>query len=92
MLFGRHEPPLLESPRNPFGDEGTATLSVGTVEFAFDLINLEGGLDWSQAFVPPLRLVTGQEVVFEVNCAAAGRAGANACSTSAVINGRLVDI
>ncbi|TPW14685.1 MAG: hypothetical protein FD127_1264 [Acidimicrobiaceae bacterium] len=75
--------------QNPFGDEGTATMTVGTVSFEWDLVNLDG-IDATKQFVTPLRVLAGEQVVFEVTCASIGRQGAAACSAKAVVNGRLV--
>lgn len=79
--------------RNPFNDEGTATLRVAnSAEFPFDLVNLQDGLDWNQAFAAPLQVLTGEQVAFDVVCATQGQPGAADCTSQAVLVGRLVDI
>lgn len=77
--------------QNPFGDEGTATLRVGSVAFDWDLANLDGA-DATKQFVTPLLVLPGEQVVFEVSCAAIGRQGATSCSVAAVVNGLLAPI
>jgi hypothetical protein len=76
--------------QNPYGDEGTAVLRVGTIPFEYDLINLDG-IDANQGFLEPLELVEGATITFEVSCGVIGRTGATACSSSATVIGRLVD-
>jgi hypothetical protein len=78
--------------RNPFNDEGNATLRVGNLNFGFDLINLGNGVDWNTPFLTPLRVLTGESVVFDVNCAAYGQLGGSACTTEALVNARLVTL
>lgn len=77
--------------QNAFGDEGIATLTVGTQRFEFDLINLEG-FDWQRSFVTPIQLLPGETVVFEVSCGSVGQLGSATCSAAAIVNGRLVDV
>lgn len=79
--------------RNPFDDEGNATLRAGNLaDFSFNLVNLQQGVDWNQAFVSPLKLLTGEQVGFDVDCVTVGQFGGTACTTEAVVVGRLVDI
>jgi hypothetical protein len=79
--------------RNPFGDQGNATLRVGNlVPFPFDLINYEAGFDWNTAFATPLRLLTGEQVEFDVECADAGQLNSENCTAQAVLVGRLLDV
>ncbi|MBI5090656.1 MAG: hypothetical protein HZB15_17835 [Actinobacteria bacterium] len=77
--------------RNPYGDEGTATLNLGNVPFPFDLVDLQQGLDWNQEFLAPVRLASGEQAIFDVTCTANGQPGAAACATQALVVGRLVD-
>ncbi|MGE0140818.1 MAG: hypothetical protein AB7R77_23690 [Ilumatobacteraceae bacterium] len=77
--------------RNPYGDEGTATLNLGNVSFPFDLVDLQQGLDWAPDFVTPIRLEAGDQAVFDVTCTANGQPGAVECATQSVVVGRLVD-
>ncbi len=78
--------------RSPYGDEGNATLRVGNLDFPFDLINLQDGVDWNRPFSTPLRVLTGESVTFEVNCGRVGQPGGSGCSTQALIVGHLVAI
>lgn len=78
--------------RNPYSDEGTASLRVGSVPFEFDLVNLQAGIDWNQALLSPIRVLTGESIVFEVNCAVIGQQGGTGCNPTATVVGRLVDI
>jgi hypothetical protein len=75
--------------QNPFGDEGSAVLRLGTLRFEYDLANLDG-LDANQGFVDPVQLNGGDTITFEVSCGAIGRAGAETCSPSATVIGRLI--
>jgi hypothetical protein len=77
--------------RNPFSDEGTAVLTVGTTSFEFDLLDYARGLDWSRSFRTPIELRAGETVSFQVTCNAVGRPGAAGCTPTATINGTLVD-
>jgi hypothetical protein len=77
--------------RNPYGDEGTATLNLGNVAFPFDLVDLQQGLDWAPDFTTPIRLESGEQAIFDVTCTANGQPGAVECATQAVVVGRLVD-
>ncbi len=76
--------------QNPYGDEGTAVLRIGTIPFEYDLVNLDG-IDANQGFLEPLELGGGATITFEVSCGAIGRTGATACSSSATVIGRLLD-
>lgn len=76
--------------QNPYGDEGTAVLRIGTIPFEYDLVNLDG-IDANQGFLEPLELGPGATITFEVTCGLIGRTGATACSSSAAVIGRLVD-
>ncbi len=76
--------------QNPYGDEGTAVLRIGTIPFEYDLVNLDG-IDANQGFLEPLELDEGATITFEVTCGTIGRTGAAACSSSATVIGRLVD-
>jgi hypothetical protein len=75
--------------QNPFGDEGSAVLRLGTLRFEYDLANLDG-LDANQGFVDPVQLNGGDTITFEVSCGAIGRAGAETCSPSVTVIGRLI--
>jgi hypothetical protein len=77
--------------QNPFGDQGSARLQVGTVSFEWDLVNLDG-IDATKQFVTPMVVLPGEQVVFEVTCAEIGRQGAASCSATAVVNGRLTPV
>lgn len=76
--------------QNPYGDEGSAVLRIGSIPFEYDLVNLDG-IDANQGFLDPVQLAAGETITFEVSCGAVGRAGAAGCSPSATIIGRLVD-
>ena len=76
--------------QNPAGDQGTASLAIGTNPFEYNLAALDG-IDANQGFLDPLVLKAGDTITFSVTCAAVGRAGADTCSASATIIGRLVD-
>jgi hypothetical protein len=67
-------------------------LRVGTLPFEFDLVYLQAGIDWNQAFLSPIQVLTGETIVFEVNCAVIGQQGGTGCNPTATIIGRLVDI
>jgi hypothetical protein len=75
--------------QNPFGDEGSAVLRLGTIPFEYDLANLDG-VDANQGFVDPVQLNPGDTITFVVTCAAIGRAGAETCSPSATVIGRML--
>jgi hypothetical protein len=75
--------------QNPFGDEGSAVLRLGTIPFEYDLANLDG-IDANQGFVDPVQLNAGDTITFVVTCAAIGRAGAETCSPSAAVIGRML--
>jgi hypothetical protein len=78
--------------RNPYSDEGTATLLVGSQRFEFNLINYSQGFDWQQSYRTPIQLAGGDTVQFQVTCSVIGQLGAAACSPVATINGTLEDI
>lgn len=75
--------------QNPFGDLGSAVLRLGAIPFEYDLANLDG-FDANQGFVDPVQLGSGDTVTFEVTCSAVGRVGADTCSPSATVIGRLI--
>ena len=75
--------------QNPYGDEGSATLRLGDIPLEYDLANLDG-FDANQGFVDPVQLNGGDTITFEVTCGAIGRAGAETCSPSATVIGRLI--
>ena len=78
--------------RNPFADEGTAVLVVGTTSFAFDLLDHARGFDWYQPYRTPIELLAGETVSFQVTCFAIGQLGAAGCTPTATISGTLVDV
>jgi len=77
--------------RNPFADEGTAILVVGTTSFAFDLLNHARGFDWYQPYRTPIELGAGETISFQVTCLVIGQLGGAGCSPSATISATLVD-
>lgn len=79
--------------QNPTSDSGTATLVFGdpSNSLQWDLAVQLDGVDVSGRFTTPIQLVAGQVVEFDVVCIQPGGAGASACSTRALVNGRLVD-
>jgi hypothetical protein len=64
-------------------------LRLGTIPFEYDLANLDG-VDANQGFVDPVQLNPGDTITFIVTCAAIGRAGAETCSPSATVIGRML--
>jgi hypothetical protein len=77
--------------RNPFGDEGTATLRLGNVApFPLELVNLQDGLDWNLPFTTPVKLPAGEQVSLDVECVTIGQLGGTSCTTQAIVIGRLV--
>ncbi len=78
--------------RNPFNDEGTALLTVGTgTSFPFDLIDLQQGFDFEWSLRTPIELAAGDVVSFQVSCSLVGQPGAAGCQPTASFSGTLVD-
>ncbi len=78
--------------RNPFNDEGTALLTVGTgTSFPFDLIDLQQAFDFEWSLRTPIELAAGDAVTFQVSCSLVGQPGAAGCQPTASFSGTLVD-
>lgn len=77
--------------QNPFADAGIARLRIGERELQWDLSLHLDGTDVVNRLLTPLQVLSGESIVFEVDCAEVGRAGSASCSTTALIAGRLVD-